>query len=170
VTDKVLLLGLRGAGTSTVGQHLSTRLGWPYVDYDTMLVRTTGTRAEELREEQGAEALHEAESRVLTLMLAMPGPMICGLPSGIVESEGDRVRLAASPAHVVWLKASPSVLSRRIAQAAGRVRQSAELPAVMARLAKTRHPLLEQVADQVVDTDTLPPGVVAKTVVEALGV
>jgi shikimate kinase len=166
--QKVLLLGLRGAGTSTVGQHLSTRLGWPYLDYDTMLVRTTGTRADELRETQGLEALREAESKVLTLMLGMPGPMIGGLPSGLVENDEDRDRLAQAEAHVVWLKASPAVLSRRIAQAAGRVRQSAELPAVMTRLAKTRHPLLEAVAEQVVDTDTLPPGVVAKLVVEAL--
>jgi shikimate kinase len=168
VTDKVLLVGLAGAGTSTVGAALSSRLGWPYVDADTMLLRTTGASATELRASQGDEALRAAERRVLTLMLGMPGPMIGGLPSGIVDDEQDRQRLSTSGAHVVWLRVSPAVLARRVAQAAGRAKQGLDLASSLKALATQRDKLFEQVADQVVDTDAIPAGAVAKLVVEAI--
>lgn len=168
MTDKVLLVGLAGAGTSTVGAALASRLGWPYVDADTMLLRTTGANATELRASQGDEALRAAERRVLTLMLGMPGPMVGGLPSGIVDDEKDRERLSTSQAHVVWLRVSPGVLARRVAQAAGRAKQGVDLASSLKALAAHRDKLFEQVADQVVDTDALPAGAVAKLVVEAI--
>jgi shikimate kinase len=168
VTDKVLLVGLAGAGTSTVGAALATRLGWPFVDAETMLLRTTGTSASELRASRGDEALRAAERRVLTLMLGMPGPMVGGLPSGIVDDETDRTRLATSEAHVVWLRVSAGVLARRVAQAAGRAKQGSDLAGSLKTLAAERDRLFEQVADQVVDTDALPAGAVAKLVVAAI--
>ena len=168
MTDKVLLVGLAGAGTSTVGAALANRLGWPFVDADTMLLRTTGTSASELRASQGDEALRAAERRVLTLMLGMPGPMVGGLPSGIVDDETDRTRLTTSEAHVVWLRVSAGVLARRVAQAAGRAKQGADLAGSLKTLAAERDRLFAQVADQVVDTDALPAGAVAKLVVAAL--
>jgi shikimate kinase len=166
--SKVLIVGLAGAGTSTVGAALATRLGWPYVDAETMLLRTTGRSASELRTSQGEDALRAAERRVLTLMLGMPGPMVGGLPSGIVDDERDRTRLTTSEAHVVWLRVSAGVLARRLAQAAGRVKQGTDLDGSLTALAAERDRLFEQVADQVVDTDAIPAGAVAKLVVAAI--
>ncbi len=168
VTDKVLIVGLAGAGTSTVGAALASRLGWPYVDGDTMLLHATGTNASELRASQGEEALRAAERRVLTLMLGMPGPMVGGLPSGVVDDEADRTRLATSGAHVVWLRVSAGVLARRLAQAAGRAKQGVDLAGSLKALAAERDGLFAQVADQVVDTDAIPAGAVAKLVVAAI--
>ncbi len=168
MNDKVLLVGLTGSGTSTVGAALATRLGWPYLDDDTLMVRTAGSTASELLATQGDEAVRAAESRVLTLMLGMPGPVVCSLPSRVVEDEANRERLTASGAHVVWLRATPAVLARRLLRAAGRVRQAPEVASRLDAQSAGLDGLFEEVADQVVDVDAIPAGAAAKLVVEAL--
>ena len=168
MTEKVLLVGMMGTGKSTVGAALSSRLGWPYLDNDALLERTTGTTAPRLLEEQGSEALTAAESRVLTLMLGMPGPMVGGVPGGVVLDPVDRSRLAEAAAHVVWLRTSVAVLARRIGSGAGRARLGDDPAGALRKLAAERNAFYEEVADQVVDTDTLPAGAIAKLVVEAL--
>lgn len=166
--DKVLLMGMMGSGKSTVGAALSSRVGWPYLDNDVLLERTAGARAPEILASQGDQALHEAESRVLTVMLALPGPVIVGIPAGVVLSELDRARIVGAPAHVVWLRASPAVLSRRVGSGASRPRLGVDPLASLRALAAERNPFFEEVADQVIDTDALPAGAIAKAIVGAL--
>jgi shikimate kinase len=169
VTGKVLLIGMMGSGKTTVGAALAARLGWPYLDNDSLLERTAGLAAPELLRAQGPDGLREAESKVLTLLLAMPGRMIGGVPGGVVLDDADRERLAGCDAHVVWLRATVPVLARRVGNGAGRARLGDDPAAALRVLAAERNDLYEQVADQVVDVDALPPGAIAKLVVEALG-
>lgn len=166
--DKVLLIGLAGAGTSTVGTLLAARLGWPYLDNDSMLERATGRSAAELVAADGEDLLREAEGRVLTLMLGMPGPLVAGLPAGVVLAEADRQRLASCDAHVVWLRATVPVLVRRIAGGPTRGVFGVDPAGALRRLAAERNPLYQEVADQVVDVDALQAGAIAKLVVAAL--
>ena len=166
--DRVLLLGMMGSGKTTVGTALSSRLGWPYLDNDVLLERTAGARAPEILAAHGDEGLREAESRVLTVLLALPGPVIVGIPGGVVLSEVDRGRIVGAGAHVVWLKASPAVLSRRVGSGAGRPRLGDDPLAALRVLAAERNGFFEEVADQVIDTDTLPAGAIAKAIVNAL--
>ncbi|MGZ6793645.1 MAG: shikimate kinase [Mycobacteriales bacterium] len=166
--DKVLLIGMMGAGKSTVGAALGARLGWPYVDNDSMLQRTSGQTAPQLVESGGELALRQAESKVLTMMLALPGPLVGGVPGGVVLDDTDRTRLAAAPCHVVWLRATPAVLARRVGAGAGRPWLGDDPVAALRRLAAERNALYEQVADQVVDVDALPVGVIAKAILAAM--
>lgn len=166
--DKVLLIGMMGAGKSTVGAALAARLGCPYLDNDSLLERTAGQTAPELLASGGTDALREAESRVLTVLLALPGPMVGGVPGGVVLDEADRKRLADSDSHVVWLRTSVQVLARRVGSGAGRARLGADPAGALRRLAAERNAFYEEVADQIIDTDTLRAGAIAKLVVEAL--
>ena len=168
MTEKVLLVGMMGAGKSSVGAALSVRLGWPYLDNDTLLERTAGSTALELLAKVGEQGLRDAESRVLTLMLGMPGPMVCGLPAGVVLDGADRARLVASPCHVVWLRATPQVLVRRVGAGPVRPWLGDDPAATLRRLATERSGYYEEVADQVVDVDALPVGAIAKLVVAEL--
>lgn len=168
MADKVLLIGMVGAGKSAVGTALSARLGWPYLDNDTLLERAAGSSARDLVATQGEQGLRQAESRVLTLMLGMPGPMIGSVPGAVVLDAADRVRLTEAPCHVVWLRASPTVLARRLGTGAERDWLGADPVATLRRLAADRHDFYEQVAGQIVDVDALPVGAVAKRVAEAL--
>lgn len=168
MTSKVLLVGMMGSGKSTVGAALAARLGWPYLDNDALLERSTGSTAPEIWEQQGDRALRSAESRVLTLVLGMPGPFIAGVAGGVVLDEGDRTRLIASGCHIVWLRASSAVLARRIGKGAGRARLGNDPEAALRALILERNAYYAEVATQVVDVDALPAGAVAKAVAEAL--
>lgn len=167
--DKVLLVGMMGAGKSTVGAVLSTKLGWPYLDNDVLLERAAGATAPELLVQRGEPALRRAESQVLTLLLGMPGPLIGGVPGGVVLDESDRERLREASAHVVWLRASVGVLARRVGNGAGRAWLGEDPATELRRLALERNACYERVADQVVDVDALPVGAVARLVLEAIG-
>jgi shikimate kinase len=166
--EKVLLLGMMGSGKTSVGSALSNRLGWPYLDNDAMLERTSGRSAVDLIAAEGEQALRTAESKVLTFMLGMPAPMIAGVAGGVVLAEADRRRLKESSAYVVWLRASPKVLARRLGSGAGRPWLDGDPEAALRKLAADRNPFYEEVADQVIDVDALAVGVIAKQVVEGL--
>lgn len=168
--DKVLLIGMMGAGKSTVGAALATRLGWPYLDNDLLLERTSGATAAEVLAAGGEQALRAAEARVLTVMLALPGAVIGGLPAGVVLDASGRARIIASPSHVVWLRATPAVLGRRIATSSLRPFLGADPLVVLRRMAAERQAMYAEVADQVIDVDTLPASAVASLIVEALPV
>ena len=166
--DKVLLIGMMGVGKSTVGAALATRLGWPYLDNDLLLARTSGATAAEVLAAGGEQALREAEARVLTVMLALPGAVIGGLPAGVVLDASDRARILAAPSYVVWLRATPAVLARRIGTGSTRPFLGADPLSVLRTMAAERDVLYAAVADQVIDVDTLPAGAIANLIVEAL--
>ena len=161
---KVLLVGMMGSGKSTVGAALATRLGCSYLDNDVLLERTTGLDGPALLARDGSDALELAESKVLTLQLGMPAPLVAGLAGGVVLHEADRARISAAGCHVVWLRASVAVLARRVGSGAGRARLGDDPAAALRVLAAERNPFYEQVADQVVDVDALPAGAVAKAI------
>ena len=144
---RVLLVGLPGAGASTVGGLLAKRLGWPFLD-DTVLLERTGS-----------------PSRGLTLLLGMPGQLIAAVPGECLDDPADRARIHAADSHVVWLRCSIPVLSRRLGTKLGD-----DTTAALRRLQSERGPVLEQLADQVVDTDAMPAGQSANLIIQAVGV
>jgi shikimate kinase len=140
---RVLLVGLPGAGVTTVGGLLAQRMGWPFLDEDVLLERTG------------------SPSRALTLVLGMPGQLVAAVPDGIVQEPAERSRLATPGTHVVWLRCSTRVLARRLGNRLG---DDAE--AQLRRLASERLPLYEEVATQVLDTDVHPAGAIANSVID----
>lgn len=142
---KVLLVGLPGAGTSTVGALLGARLGWPFVDAPALVERTGSA------------------SRALTLLLGMPGDLIGVVPPAALDDLPDRARLVAADAHVVWLRCSLGVLVRRLGNRLG-----PDTGELLRRLSAERNEFYGAVARQVIDTDTMPAGRSANLVIEAV--
>jgi shikimate kinase len=166
--SRVVLVGMMGAGKTTVGRALAARLGWPYRDNDAALLRLAGRSAPELLASAGVEALHEAEGAVLLDALAAPDPIVVAAPGSAVLSPALRARLAAEP--VVWLRASVATLAARVAADPARpllpssdtgVSEAAR--AVRALLA-AREPGFAEVASYVVDVDGLTPAEVASRI------
>ena len=165
--QRVLLVGLPGAGASSVAEALGAATGWPVLDDELVLERSAGASAEELLATSGEAALRAAESHVLTLLLSMPPPLVASVPSAVVLDPRDLERLRAG-GHVVWLRASPATLARRSARQAGRVRVSDDPVAVLRGLAEQRDRLFSSVATQVLDMDVLTPVHAARQVVAAV--
>jgi shikimate kinase len=111
--DRVLLIGMMGAGKTTVGGALSRLLGWPYYDNDELLFRAVGKDTRRVQEEDGLAALRRAESAALSVALEEGGPLIAGVAGGIVTDPLDLDRLHRG-GFVVWLRADLALLASRV--------------------------------------------------------
>ncbi len=153
--DKVALVGLRGAGKSTVGARLAARRGCPFVELDRLVEDEAGmplAAVFDLRGEVGYRAL---EQRVLLRVLARRGPLVLATGGGLVTHPGNW-SLLRERARTVWLRASPEAHLRRV-EAQGDLRPMAGRPAALDELKgilRARAALYAQ-ADIAVDTEEL---------------
>ena len=150
----VVLIGMMGAGKTTVGRALAERLGRPYLDNDAALLRESGMTAAALLAARGAEALHAAEAAVLRSALATPEPLVLSAPGSVALDPSLAPLLAG--AVVVWLRAAPATLAARVAAGPDRPFVSMA-PESVAALAAAREPGFAALASYVVDVDTLSP-------------
>ena len=111
--ERVQMIGMMGAGKTTVGGALSRLLGWPYFDNDELLARAVGKDTRRVQEEDGLAALRRAESAALTVALEEGGPLIAGVAGGIVTNPLDLDRLHRG-GFVVWLRADLATLAARV--------------------------------------------------------
>lgn len=164
----MLLLGLMASGKSTLAQAISASSGWPAIDNDVLLERSTGSTAAQLLATHGEQHLRAAESDVLTLILSMPGPFVAGVAAGTVLDPRDRERMR-SDGHVVWLRTPVSTLVRRVSRSGHRPFVSSDPRTVLRAMAAEREPLFAEVAHQVLDMDSLTPASAARQVLDAVG-
>jgi shikimate kinase len=164
---RVLLMGMMGAGKSTVGRALADRTGWPYLDNDELVVQATGREAPEILDSDGEPALRRAESAALTYALGMAPPVVAGVAGGVVLDSVDRGRLAQGGV-VVWLRATVDTLVGRVGSGKGRAWLQPDPRAALARFAEQREPLYAEAAHLVVDVDDLAPAAIAREIVQAL--
>jgi shikimate kinase len=162
----LVLLGMMGAGKTTVGRALATRTGWRYLDNDELVSAATGRTPEEIDATDGAAALHAAEAAALRHALGLPSPLIAGAAAGVVEDEPS-LELLREGAVVVYLRARPQTLRARIGSGDGRRSDATDLAWLGARHAE-RDALYRRVASITVDTDELTPATVAELVLRAL--
>jgi shikimate kinase len=165
----VLLIGMMGAGKSTVGRAIAARTGWPYVDNDELVRQATGREAPEVAAAGGEAALRAAESDALGRALALQPPAVAGVAGGVVLSPADRERLLAAGG-VVWLRASLTTLAERVGSGEGRAWLQSDPEAALAALAAEREPYYAEVADAIVDVDDLTPEQAADAVIDLTSV
>lgn len=163
---RVLLVAAPWAGKTAVGTALAARTGWPYLDDAALLERASGRTPRALLAAEGEPALRAAESRTLTLLLGLPEPLVAGVAAGVVLDAADRERLRTG-GHVVWLRATAPVPSRRAA-AGVRGWLGADAPGDLARLSEEPDALFAQVADQVIDVDAVSAVQAARAIVAGL--
>ena len=160
----VFLIGFMGAGKSTVGAMVATRLGRPFVDLDGEIERETGRTATELFAAEGEEGFRAAERAALEAVAHHPGLVVaCG--GGVVTDEGSRAILRESGTVVYLQVSSDEALARVGSELAGRPLLRGGDPAAAAALLRLRERLYETAADIVVDTLHRTPGQVADEVV-----
>jgi len=168
MTDRLLLVGMMGAGKSTVGRLLADRLGWRYLDSDAQVAQTTGRTVPEIFAEDGEAAFRAEETKALIEAVSGADPTVVSVAGGAVLSEENRALLVRSGT-VVWLRARPETLAKRVGDGAGRPLLGDDPGAALAALYEVRRPLYESVASVTVDVDDLPPEVVVERVLAATG-
>lgn len=162
----VVLVGLMGAGKSTVGRRLALRLGLPFKDADHEIEAAAAMSIPEFFAVHGEEAFRDGERRVIGRLL-QEGPMVLATGGGAYMNEETRTRIAAAGVSV-WLRADLDVLMRRVRKRATRpLLQRADPEAVMRDLMAQRYPVYA-LADLAVESREVPHERVVSDVVEAL--
>lgn len=166
--NRLLLVGMMGAGKTTVGRLVAARLGWDYFDSDEQVEVGTGRSVPEIFATDGEKAFRKAEAAALTAALAGESPAVVSVAGGAVLDPANRALLERSGT-VVWLRADPSTLAARVGDGSGRPLLGDDPAGAIARLDEVRRPLYAEVADAVVDVDGVEPATVADRVIGALG-
>ena len=148
----VALIGLRGAGKTSLGSALARELGVSFVELDELIVAEAQMTLSTIFEIHGETYYRALEREVLRRLLEQSQPLVLATGGSIV-SDAETWRMLQTRARTVWLKASPQEHWDRVV-AQGDVRPMQERPRAMNELRQllaSREPLYRQ-ADQVVDT------------------
>lgn len=138
----IALVGLRGAGKSTVGLALAERMGIPFVEVDAAVEQRAGLTLAEVFEYRGADHYRALEREVLAQLLDQRKPVVLAT-GGSVVTDRETWSLLRARAHTIWLRASPKThLHRVIAQGDERpMRGRADALAELKEILRVRDPL-----------------------------
>lgn len=163
----LLLVGFMGAGKSSVGLELASRLDRPFVDLDREIEARTGVSVGCYFEEHGEAAFREIEHEVLGDLASAPASVVaCG--GGVVTRDDNRTLLGRL-GHVIYLKVSAGEALARIGDTATRPLLAGSGGALAAtRLLDAREALYAAVADVVVETSGAPVDEVVERVLAAV--
>ena len=148
----IALIGLRGAGKSTLGKLLAKRIGWDFVELNKEIERENGLSVAEIINLYGQEGFRRLEQAAVQQLLARKELMVLATGGGIV-SEPLTFDLILSSFYTIWLKAEPEEHMARVRRQ-GDLRPMADDRSAMAELRnilKSREPLYARAA-AVVDT------------------
>jgi len=158
-TQRIALIGLRGAGKSTLGALLAQRLGWEFVDLSSEIERETAVGVNEIFDLWGQAAYRRYERRALERVLLTRSRVVIATGGGLVSELATFERLLEA-CYTVWLHASPNDYWERVLRQ-GDYRLSAgvsakEALADMRRILAQREALYSK-ADARLDTSAKTP-------------
>lgn len=171
---RIALIGLSGAGKTTVAPLLAERLGFAWDDLDEVIERSAGSTVGELIEERGEAAFREMEGAALRDLLGdnePTGGLVLACGAGVPTREENRL-LLRRVAFTVWLSITPRAAARRLegGQTAWRplLLRGGTIEERLSALLAQRRALYEAVADATIETDRRTPAEVAEAI-EVLG-
>jgi shikimate kinase len=136
----IVLVGMMGAGKSSVGRKLSARLGLPFIDADTKIEEAAGMSIPDIFETRGETEFRSGEARVIARLLE-GGPQVLATGGGAYMNADTRA-LIRTKAVSVWLRADFDVLMKRIKRRTDRpMLKTADPAATLKQLMDVRYPV-----------------------------
>ncbi len=136
----VVLIGMMGAGKSTIGRRMATRLRLPFLDADTEIEAAAGMSIPDIFETHGEPHFRDGEARVIARLLDS-GPAVIATGGGAFMREETRNRIR-NQAVSIWLKADADVIMKRVRRRSDRpLLQNADPEATVSRLLHEREPV-----------------------------
>jgi shikimate kinase len=164
----LVLVGLMGAGKTSVGARCAAALGRPFVDTDELVEATAGRTVRDIFVTEGEGGFRARERAAVADACASPEPLVIACGGGAVLDAENR---AAMRDHgvVVWLRASPERLAERVGSGEGRPLLDGGAPVeTLERLAALRAAAYVAAAHVTIDTDGLGVDDVASRVMQEL--
>jgi shikimate kinase len=162
------LVGMMGAGKTTVGRMLARRLKLRFVDSDHEIEARCGVKIPVIFEIEGEAGFRAREAQAIAELAQLDG-IVLATGGGVVLAPDNRRRLAERGT-VVYLRATPEHLYERVRQDRNRPLLATGNPLARLReLYRERDPLYREVADLVVDTGRQSVQVLARGLLEQLG-
>jgi len=165
-TRLIVLVGMMGAGKSTIGRRLAARLGMPFLDADSEIEAAAGMSISDIFEVHGEPHFRDGEARVIARLLE-GGPAVLATGGGAFMREDTRNRVGAK-AVSIWLKADADIIMRRVRRRADRpLLQTADPEATVGRLISEREPVYQH-ADLTIWSREVPHEKVVDECIDAL--
>jgi shikimate kinase len=162
----IVLVGLMGAGKSTVGRRLAKRLGLPFADADREIEAAAGLSVAEIFERYGEAHFRDGERRVLARLIAEP-PRVIATGGGAFMNDDTRAMILAS-CTAIWLDAEIETLAERVGRRDHRPLLKGKDPVALLRsLAEIRNPVYAE-AHLVIRSGALPHERMVDRIVGAL--
>jgi len=149
----VALLGLMGAGKTSVGSELASLLGWLLSDSDKVIEQAQGATVRELGERLGVDAMHELEAGHLLSALATPEPSVVCAAASVIDDPRCRGALERPEVFAVWLEVNPGRLAARFASGPHRPVFDPDAERMFRRQLSQRAHWFKEVADYRVRSD-----------------
>lgn len=157
----IVLVGLMGAGKSSIGKRLAQRLHVPFLDADTEIENAAGCTIEEIFERHGETAFRDGERKVIARLLEEHQPHVLATGGGAYMDPETRANIKAHGISI-WLRADVDVLVRRVKKRNNRpLLKKGDPREILERLIAIRYPVyaeadiavesLDGPHDQVVD-------------------
>jgi shikimate kinase len=167
----VFLIGYRCSGKSSVGQLLSEKLNWPFIDTDSLLVSEGGISIKEIVEKHGWQTFRKMEHLAVK--------QVCVLDRRVVATGGgavlnaDNVAIMKKSGRLVWLRAEPATIEARMTrdQDTEAFRPALTSKDSFSEIEETlieRYPFYKQAMDFFVDTDNVGLDAIVDSILENL--
>lgn len=161
----LVLVGMMGAGKSSIGRRLAARLEIPFVDADAEIERAAGMTISDIFAKHGEASFRSGEARVIARLLEA-GPQVLATGGGAFMNTDTRV-LIGQKGISIWLKADYDILMRRIRRRNDRPLLNTENPAdTLKRLIEERYPVYG-LADVTVHSRDVPHDTIVDEILAA---
>jgi shikimate kinase len=161
----IVMVGMMGAGKSSIGKRLAARLGIPFIDADAAIEEAAGMSIADIFDAHGESSFRSGETRVIARLLEN-GPQVLATGGGAFVNPDTRARIQDKGISV-WLKADMEVLLRRVKRRDNRPLLRDDPEMTLSNLLAAREPYYSQASLTVVSRD-VPHEIIVEEIVTML--